>query len=394
MSEKVKSVFSLEDLGISVAEEDLAIMPSGGEVFGAGTFIAPFQTEIFAAFMSQESLVDYNETVDDEDKLPMPYRKFQGGDWYSYYYRDFGTAVEARKNLDPDGRKVKSHWLIWTETASIINAGDLDAVAKGFGDVLHLNAQVMALRSGSSAYPANNRHKWCLLTLPSLIAAAADIMGIQNDGFDISDLMDADVEFTQERYVELCGDPEGRWEDADLYRRREKLWKSLGEDDGLKAARENSKTAAGKPNKLATSSSTLSRCLGLAQGKWGAPLWLRLALVPDPRPEAVSGSDNRRSIPAVVEIFGPGAVGETRARAAALEEAEENGGAATSTHPPLPKNWTGKDGGEKVLVEWLKKYFADPANANKPPNIQAGEGELYMDSVDLMNQWKVYAGIG
>lgn len=370
MSEGFDPQALLAQLGISTAEEDVAVMPSGGEAFGASTFIAPWSAFLGYTFLTKEDYVLYNQGA--EVPLSKPDIRNPRGEWYIHYYRSYDACKSAYDALIGDDQfRPRTVWVFATETASIVGR-DIDALREGFGDIIVFDVRVQTMRKGSESYPARNRHQFALISLPSAVAAAATIFKQENAGFDLSEVLDADAPYTDEWFANLFGDLAGGAEDGVYYQRRAALWESLGESNPEAQAIMGSKTASGKPHKLATSSPVLSACLGLAQGSWGKPLWVELTLVKDPLPDAVAKSGNRLVIPAITRIFNS----EAEARAAASEENDDSG------QPAIPSNWASVPNAAEAFMAELKKHEDKPA-----PEIVT---DVAADSVAQVQAWREY----
>jgi hypothetical protein len=245
---------------------------------------------------------------------------------------------------------------------------------EGFGDRMVFDVRVQTLRKATGAFPAKNRHQFALISLPRAVASAAALFGQSDVGFPMAEILDPDAPYTDEWFAELFGDLEGGYEDSVYYARRAALWESLGESRPTAQAIIGSKTASGRPHRLATTSKQLSACLSLAQGSWSKPLWVELTLVKDPLPGAVANSGNRLVIPTITRIF----QSEAAARAAAAEESDEDAPA----HPPLPSNWASVPDAAEAFMAELAKHEGKPAAVIV--------GDVAADSAEQVEAWRTY----
>jgi len=346
-----KKKVTLADLGISTETEDLAIMPSEGMAFPAGSLIAKWKAGVFYSFGVPDD-VDYEEYVGEEDGIAAPGMIVPKGSYKWLYYRDYSAAKNAYEILSPEqvekGFKPTSDWVFYTDVSSVLNRTTeaKETLKERVGNTLLYSSRVQTLRTGNSRYPAKNRHGFCLIALPAAVAATADLLGYENAGFDLTELTEPrdDADYTDEFFTQMCGDLEGRYDDSVLFIRRASLWASLGEDNPKAQAMKGSVTASGRPNSLATSSERLSQCLAIAQGRWKKPLWARVVTVNDPLPT----NGFRPRFPALTEIY----TSEEEAREAAKADLEARGEEVDDA-PALPENWSDY---RAEFIEAVKSY--------------------------------------
>jgi hypothetical protein len=327
----VEFEFTLESLGIDT--KHVAVVPSGGEAFGASTFIGPWEAFIGQRFLTLEDYILFNQ--DNDDPAPVPDIRVQWGDYYTHYYRDYAAALDAYEKLTDGEYKTHNVWVFYVDTAKLVglSAERMSSLKDGFGDRMVQDLRAIAPRKGSSSYRMVNRHQYTMIALPSIVAVTAEAFHIEHSPFTIDELCTGE-EFSDEGFAEAFGDLDGQYQDSIWWKKRVELWESLGESEARKQAVKGSLTATGRPNSLATVSDNLNRCLMLAQGTWSRPVWCAVTLVPDPMPEAVTKSGNRLNIPVVTKLFS----GETEATeyARLLNEGE-----GEESHPKLPANWVG-----------------------------------------------------
>jgi len=244
--------------------------------------------------------------------------------------------------------------------AALRNLPSLLTIVNRFGDVLAWESQISTL---GSIY---RRHEYHFISLPAAVAAAADAMGFDNPGFDLSELTEADVVYTPDFQVKMIGtepqetddgykhvNAKGGYFASVLGQRRDDLWKALGEENA-KAFRR-----IGSGTKHDTSSKKLDACLRIVEVPWARPAWALLVPVRNPRIDATAKSGTRLTIPALTVIY----QGQEEAQAAAQELA--GGDVATATGDGslrLPSLWEGNPLNWREHVAKVKE-----ALAGKPP---------------------------
>lgn len=359
---KFRRVMTLEELGISTADEDRAIMPSGGEAFGAGSFIGPWQWRICHWFLAPQDkdYVTFNDGLSAEDQIAKPVYRIERGGYYSYYYPhdQYTQALDACEKFeltigDTDQAAKPTEVLQFFIPADKILSSRVKEIKEAFGEFVSFDVRMLALRRGSDGFSAKNRHAWNFIVLPSMVASAADVLGYKTGGYDLSELLEPGFSPDDEFFTKFCGDLHGDYVDSELYQRRAKLWAELGEEDPRKSAMTGGVTASGKPNKMSTDAAKLSSCLSFIEGKRNKAVWARVTLVPDPNPEQRSKDSGRQyTIAAVTEIF----FGEEHARTVAAMEDEDLG--KVSGQPPLPENWAKTPA--SVWIDFLKEHTEVP----------------------------------
>ena len=366
----------LAEMGVDVSEDALANIPAPILSFAAGSFIGKFHTLFGYWFMSTEDDVLRREGG---EEIPPPDIRTQINEWFHYYYADYDLANEAYEILVPDSDfSPNPAWAFFARTADIlIQEERRENFMEAFGELIVKHVVVKRLQSGSEKFPAKNRHQYQLISLPAAVAAQADAFGMTNPGFDVEILTlpegedEGEIAFTDELFVELCGEVEGDYRESTLWKQRVALWAALGEPDGRKSAMMGSTTASGRKHSLATTSEKLSFCLSVAQGRWTKPRWIKLASLHDPYPENVSNAGNRQTIPTIVEFYAD----EAAARAAFAEENPEEEAVAGGL--TVPENWAGAP-----LNQWLEELHKHDGEA---PAVAAGA--LYCTPEEV-NTWR------
>lgn len=359
MTTATQEFLSLDALGIDSSAEARAVMPAGGIAFGAGSMIGPWLAKHRYSFLSDTDIAGWN-LENDDNLIPAPDMQVPRGDeWYQYYYTNYQKALEAMNVLKPETEfKPDAVWVFVMSTDDVLNR-DPEQLKPGFGEqVIFDTGKIVSITSvGSPQYPAKKRHMANFISIPAAVAAAARATGIATDAvYDLSELLEAGRDFTDEFFEEMCGDVRGSYGGCILAQRRETLWKLLGEEDVRKSTMTGSKTASGNPHPLATTSEKLSRCLALVEGEWKKPIWARLTLVPNPHPDAMSNNGNRLNIPTITQLFGS----QAAAQEAADAEKADVGDDVESVAPKLPENWAGY---RDTFITEVKKYDGPRAGA-------------------------------
>lgn len=389
MTEATRRVWDLASLGVD--DQQLAQVPTGGIDFGAGDFIAPWLVTVVYTFGTKEDPEMHNSMASDDKKVtmpPYPIRKSSGG-WYWLTYNSQEEAETAQNLLDPSPNKIKpgSVWSLAVDTDKILNHADVAALAKGFGERMTFTTAIKSL-AASEKYQAHQRHNYQFFVLPFAVQAAALAMGaLVKPIYHARELTDEGAEvdnWTHEQYCEYVGDPKGTavWQST-MGQRRAELWQALGEPNAKAYTAMGTMTPSGKKEASTnTTSEVLSKCIAFVIGKWGVPIYSRVLLVPDPRPDAKSSGGNRLSIACLSEIFGPDQESFELARDIGAAEIAESGASVVAPdHPTLPENW--QDAGHDAWVAELVKHGTD-----KPAAVVAQAA--YGDTADLVSEWWAY----
>lgn len=303
-----------------IFSEEYVKLPVGGEFAPTG-FVGPWQASILYAFLTQGSGAEGADLT----------RVLGESGWVRNYFHD----PEAANTAYVGEFNPQQVWYWQVEAAKVLNFFDPEIVTR-FGS--HIGAELRVVTLRSKRY----RHELQFMALPSAVAAMANAAGYDNPGFDLSDLTGQDIVFSDELFADLCGDPEsGDYSKAKFPLQRKALWAALGEDD----LRMYQPIDTGE--RFSTKAPKLSECLQILVSRWIAPMWCRVVLVPDPRPDAVyesktSGETKRLTIPCVTEIFGS----EKEAREIVAKEREERG--QTEGTPPLPDAWA------EISTDWAE----------------------------------------
>ena len=292
-------------------------------------FTALWNAAVRWKFMTED---DPREFPDD---IPTPDSFRALGSWFHCYYKDSATALKASQALNQQFPPSQ----FWYFEAPLDTVMLPEEVLANFqGPSLSMECQVKTLRSGKY------RHEFHLIALPAAVAAYAEMSGYINDEFDVSELTDRELVVSDEFAAKMIG---GEYFDVDLdvnvtipytesilWNRRTQLWAALGESD----PRAYNQIGAAR---FATTSEQLSECLGIASVNWTNPVWARVAMVQDPRMDAVSGSDNRLTRPALLHIYEDEA--EAREDAGQSEGGTSTTAPSTDPKPPLPEQWRGME---------------------------------------------------
>lgn len=375
--------------------QERASLPTGGE-FSPSGIIGPWTAGVFWSLYTEVDLGQYNQGVSVEERLIWANSNKRGsGTWY--YFADADSAAKAKEPAQSQ-YGANRIWYFQTERDRILNFADPDALAK-WGQ---FPSSECALRT-----PASKKygHEFHLISLPAAVHAAAVFYGLDVPDYDLSELLNRDATFTDDFYAHMCGNPDekGSWVGSVLGKRRAALWAALGEPDP-------SRYVIGATGQYGTEAPDLIDCLKIANNKWEEPMWARVVLVPDPRVDAVFGSEDKRlSRPGLFEIFPD----EATARTVAVKEIEEfkarQAGTDTETdtsanvsaprppgpaRPPVPTptlavpaKWA--QYGPEFWTNWLSQA---------PPNGVAGvdavqAARLAECDVADINAWRTHLGL-
>lgn len=375
----------LDAMGIDTDEDSLANVPAPIVSFGAGSLIGKWNAFVGYYFMSQEDDIILRNSGTD---VPQPDLRKEVSGWFHYYFRSYEAANEAYEAMgqNPD-YSPDNVWVFFAPTTDIIVQEERrDNFMEAFGELVIFHVLIKRLNKATSSYPAKNRHSYNLISLPCAVAAMADLLEMENPGFDVTELMLAEADtleaaekddsliyYDDELFARLFGDIEGDYQDAEYYGRRKRLWAALGESDPRKQAMKGSKTARGRPHSLATNSDRLNFCLSIAQGRWTSSRWAEITSLHNPLPGAVSASGNRLTIPAITRLFSS----EADARAFFAETTGEEGDEGQGGGTAAPENWKGVP-----LDQWLQ---ALAEKEGTPPPVAAQD--LYCTPAEV-NQWR------
>ena len=324
-------------------------LPVGG---GGDGFIGRWLAVIRWTFLVQESPKEFPSDV------PAPDSYRQTGSWYACYYSNSVTALKASKAMGQEYAP-RQVWYFESPIEDVLLPED---VKSNFGAAISMEARVLTLRSGKY------RHELHLIALPAAVAAYARMKGFIDYEYDLSELMDREGifddaisgrliggEFFDDSIDEETNKPVGNiklpYTRSELWRRRTQLWADLGEED----PRVYKAIGSGI---LATKSERLNECLDVVNQSWASPVWARVAMVQDPRVDAMSKNDKRLTLPALLEIYED----EGEARAAAGMEEGATGTSQEAPRPPVPSVWEG--GAES---DWVQTVRAFKAEMGSPP---------------------------
>jgi hypothetical protein len=313
-------------------------LPVGGAPAG---FTALWNAAVRFKFMTED---DPREFTDD---IPKPDTFRALGSWFHCYYKDSAAALKAARALNQEFAPSQ----FWYFEAPLDTVMLPEEVLANFqGPSLSMECQVKTLRSGKY------RHEFHLIALPAAVAAYAEMSGYINYEFDISELTDRELAVTDEFAARMIGGEYAGntipYTESTLWKRRTQLWADLGEPD----PRAYNPIGSAR---FATTSAKLSECLGIASTNWANPVWARVAMVQDPRVDAVAGSSgNRLTRPALLHIYEDEA--EAREDAGRTEESAPTT-PVDNPRPPLPEQWRGmEDDWVAALQEFKAKLGPIP----------------------------------
>ncbi len=349
MAEKKKLTEAEQDAFIAEWAGELGQLPSALEFTPTG-FVAPW-----SAGLLYKQIVQQDSTLLNENGVKFVRERMMGTEgWRTFYFNqhvEAAKAIEVFDLKDPQGKpsRPQEAWVLECETGKIVNAGDLDKLADVFGPYILYEVNIVTLASN------RHRHQLHMITLPSVVAAQAIQMGLDNPGFNLNELKNPDMLLTDEYQAQMIGGPDARKSDANFYtesvlwKRRAALWTALGETDAAKYQAPGTTDYSGRLSALATNAKPLARCLSAFQNKWTKPRWARVLQVNSPamidRIKKGNSAGNPGRVPIVVEFFDT----EKDARAAVERERGDKEPAETiavmgvgNKEPALPKEWQGQ----------------------------------------------------
>jgi len=310
---------NLEDmLGfLSKEPKETVPLPVGGDFVSSG-FVGPWRasTELWM-LMSQG---DYNK-----GELPYQFRNLVGG-WYSYY---FVTTEAAELGAEFLGSRYAAsrHWVFQVPTADVINFASEEGKAK-WGSQIILPCRVTGLKS------RKYRHEMHFVTLPSVVASVATLLGYSNPGFDIAPLMNLEDELPDEKQTKLIGNDKDGYEGSLMFEQREALWLALGEKNPEAYLEPGSLDHKGRPSPYAMTSPQLATCFKAVNIPWPEPVWCRVVTVSNPHVDGHSKAGKRLILPTVTEMWPD----EASARAA-VGEVETPQEGKPGGRPDIPTAW-------------------------------------------------------
>ncbi len=315
-----------------VDESQQAVKLSVGGDFEASGFISAWKGEIGYAFWTETDLAALVAAGD----APKPDHGRVMGRGFKYFYRSKEANVTASEIC---GQKYpgKQTWLFLSDRDKVLNIGDEEIIAR-FSDPIWMDLEISTLRSGK------DRHQFHMIALPAWVAAIAKLLGFDNPGFSLHELLTQDVIYTDEFQEQMIGHPDkNNWSESLLWKRRAELWAALGEPDAAKFQ------PIGMQTKFDTTSEKLSKCLNAAVKPWKAPIWARLVPVATPVVDGTyknSKDDSKRlTIPAITEIF----ASQAEAQAIATKEIEARKKASGDGASAKPAN-----GSKQVPTAWAE----------------------------------------
>lgn len=233
-------------------------------------------------------------------------------------------------------------------------------------------------------------HPFHLMSLPYAVQAGALLAGyIKERLFDIPELMAQDFIATDELQKQLIGDTSTHYTECDLFKRKQELYKALGQEDAI------SYTTIGNA-KYAVKSEKLSQCLRLVEDEWSMPMWAQMMLLPDPRVDAISpSSGNRYKVPVIYTLYGSKeeamqAAGKTEESKpdSVVEVATNESAQSTNGKPALPKEW--RQLPENLWTEHLAALKASTELPKLPPQQMAVFQKIATDSSATVEDVKAW----
>lgn len=422
-----KQKLTLAMLGIG-ANDVAPGIPTGGIQFGASSFIGPWQMIYVYSIATEEEpeslLQGISATIIRDDKptdvtlWPPDFPVNAGSGWSFLKYLNYDVAKEVAKILDPEKpRRPNTSLRFYMATASVMNEANLERLTENFGETLVFEVSVKSL-AHSEKYPGKNRHGFQQIALPAMVAAFSEVSGdVDVPLFDLKELIDVrleDDEYTDELYHFLVGDPvagafapvevnfgdlrvakiaeslgleqpKGKDEVLEMIplfsQRRMELWEKLGEKNFKAYTPSGDQNASGNKTTNTTAGSSLDECLRFVANPWSGPIYSRLTLVPDPRPEALSNAGNRLSIAALTELYGVGEDGRTFAAEVSEEELNSQEVVKVSEWPVKPSGWA--SGTPEAIIQYMRENDA----GNKLP-VDKAIATLYMDDNETLAAWR------
>lgn len=347
---------------LKMGEKPVTLPSSDG--FSAAGFIGPVTAAVRWMFWSE---VDLSR----EDNVGAYTRRGKEGSWF-YYFSDPKAAAAAARVA---GKEYGANqvWRFEMPTSDVLNMFSTTSGENPWGSAVGGDVRITTLRSD------RYRHEFHMLALPAFVQALAHRSGILEDRlFHLDELLVPDLVVDDDFQKAMVG-REREYADSLLWQRRAALWKALGE--GNPAAY----NPIGSGTKYDTTSEKLSRCLQGVVVPWKSPLWGRLFLVPDPRVDAVYGTEGKRlSVPCLLEIYKD--EGAARSIAEKGREADSNAQNA-STEPALPEQWKGYRG--SWIVELRKRQRAVDGKLPSLPGLAVMASELSCEPEDIRAWWDI-----
>lgn len=278
------------------------------------------------------------------------------GRTFSYFYTDRDHASTLNKLLDREvpgeyAWRWRQCWMHEAARGDVLFASE-EARAK-WSAVIRQSVVITTARG-------HNFHEFAMMALPAFVASVASYVGHDHAGFDLSELLvpDSQLIVNDQTRDRLIGGIDTNYHDSELWKRRAELWRSLGEEN----ADAYLPKAAGDA-KHSTTSDKLDEILSAYTQAWEEPFWLRLSMVPNPRPD----EDKKRffNVPCIMQLFADRAAAEA---AYAAERPEPKGDEKKSTPvvvssaglqvPPIwastPQGW------RETVAEFKAKYGDQP----------------------------------
>lgn len=414
MAEEVFDIFGF------LGEESEIKLPEGGGSFANTGFIGPLMAKKLFKVWSREDIADYTDDLPYKEDVDYTVRGKEGSHWYYFVNED--AAKATAKVLEAYAPNLT--WRFEMPTSGILNFQSADAADK-FGQAISADVRIVGLGS-------KYRHEYHLLSLPSLVDAAARAMGkIKTPIWHCAELLEVnDSDFTDQFQWRLIGHPDAKkadvenfaklleatggnleqaqaialgeadiagelaelkgnvripWQYSLLWQRRVALWKALGED--------NPEVYLPKgDSKLATTSDNLSYLLSVATKEWRGPMWCRMHSVPDPSMSNVytsstTGNTRHGLLPVIGEMYANEAVARAAIEAEGGMPAVAPAAAADTKYPPMPKVWEGVPVDQWIEVLRDKKQEVNGKLPATPPARIALAKALECEVDDLIAWW-------
>jgi len=230
------------------------------------------------------------------EDVPQHFHREQFGDGsFRYYYLDFETAALAAKADADVTFNPQQVWYYSVPTAQVMNVD----TANFQSSLISRSCRVVTLRS-------KYRHEFHMIALPSIVASLATLMGIENPGFNLDELLVRNPIISPERSQELVGSVAAEkgvfeapyYEDSILWKQRAALWAALGEPEPAKYL-VGAVDKKGDIHDNTTEAKMLAKLLRVYNEEWEKPLYARFQMVADPRTGAVNKNGGRLSLPAI-----------------------------------------------------------------------------------------------
>ena len=347
------------------------VIPSGGEDFLPTGFIGQWTAlptkRGWASGASEEDVRDIGK-----NKSVVYVRGTPSG---AFVY--FSTKPDAEAGMK---EVMEKYGMEWTQMFWLFQAQKdrlfwySDEAKDKWSDLITGDVRIASLAARKNLYGFH------LIALPSAVAAVARYFG-KDLQFDINALLERDVQ-DDDFFERMCGHPDAKKKDVKafqkdiddqiangvpfdaaltsarstldtpmefsvLWRQREVLWKELGEPDAHKY------TVGQGNDKTDTTATYLSGALGIVQPWTEEARWVRVMLVPDPKPDQISDEGRRYTIPVIVDYYHD----EAEAKAA-FEATRAQGESEGSSEPSLPGAWAGLE--RQAFVDAIKGLWGQP----------------------------------